>query len=202
MDLDELLHDSGNHWRAAQPPVPEYNLPGLLTRRRAGWRPPRWTPAAASAAVVALLAAIFFLHQAFTPSGPAPSPGSSASNSGALSSDQLTGTWYSTVSVTQARRQHHNLVGDWVLVLDPNGSARLSLVGGAIDAAGRWQLTGTQIQLTLPFPGCSSADSAYAPTLSTLHPGLLDLVDVRNRETCVPRAVVVDGHWFTNPSSP
>jgi hypothetical protein len=202
MNLEELLHDSGNHWRAAQPPVPDYNLPGLLTRRQAGWRPPRWTPAAASVAVVALVAAIFFFHQAVAPSGPAPSPGSSASNSGTLSSNQLTGTWYSTVSVTQARRQHHNLVGDWVLVLDPNGSARLSQVGGAIDVVGRWRLTGTQVQTRLAFPGCSSADGAYTPALSTLHPGLLELVDVPNRESCVPRAVVLDGHWFTTPSSP
>ena len=201
MDLDELLHDSGKRWRAAQPPVPDYDLPGMLTRRRSAWRQARWTPAAASIMVVALVAVVFLLHQAFTSSSPAPDPGSSASNSPALSSDQLAGTWYSTVSVTQARRQHHNLVGDWVLVLDPDGSARLSLVDGAVDAAGRWRLTGTQVQLTLPFPGCSSADSAYTPALSTSHPGLLELVDVPSQETCVPRALVLDGHWFTYPGS-
>jgi hypothetical protein len=196
MDLDELLHESGRRWRAAQPSAPDYDLPATLAHQQPGWRRPRWRTAAATVALAALVV-VFLFDRASTPDRPAPRPDSST-----LSADQVAGTWHSTVTVTQARRQHHDLVGDWVLVLDPAGSARLSLVGGPIDALGRWRMVGTQVHFTLPFPGCSSAVSTYQPTLSLLHTGLLELVDVPDEETCVPRALVLDGHWFANPSTP
>ena len=51
--------------------------------------------------------------------------------------------------------------------------------------------------------GTVTAGQAFGGDLETVtvHTGLLELVDVPGQETCVPRALVLDGHWFADPGA-
>lgn len=67
--IDQLLHDAGERWRAAQPLPPECDISQLRRRRR-------WMPLTAAASVILIAAAVAF--GATTSTGPPPAtPGAS-----------------------------------------------------------------------------------------------------------------------------
>ena len=200
MDIDAKLRETADRWRLAQPPAPGIDFEMLLVTGAKRRRRPWWVIAAAGAAAV-LVAVSLLLHAAVTSTRTPSVPATSASDAPTMASDQIVGTWYASVTLTQTRARHKQLVGDWIMTLDAQGGVRLSRAQGAFDLPGRWQLSGSTLEFSIPFTGCASAQSSYTATLSELHTGLLELVDVPGTEDCVARSLVLDGHWFLNPTS-
>jgi len=202
MDIDVLMRETGRRWRDSQPPAPAYDLEALLPgggRRRGRTR---LTVLVAAATAAAAVAAVFLFHQGLAPAQAPVRPAAPVTTPSSITPAQLVGTWYSSVSATEARTTFRALVGDWVLNLHQDGSARIALSNGTNKGDGRWRLNGPTLTLDLPFPGCPTAGGGYQPTISTLHPGLLELVPVDAEESCHARSLVVGGHWFSSPDSP
>lgn len=202
MDVDQLLTESGARWREATPPPRAYDVEALVfdgvPSIQRGWRLTVTAAVAAAAAVVALVALVGHLLAA-----PAlPQPGSSPSpSSPVVRSSQLVGTWYATVSPTMARAAHRDLVGDWTLSLDEDGTARLSHIHTADALRGHWRLSAATLTVSIPVTGCTTGEGSYEPTMSTLHPGLLTLVPIPGAEACTARALVLGGHWQPGPGA-
>jgi hypothetical protein len=196
MDIDQLLRESGARWRQAQPPSSGYDVEALVSAGRAsGGR--RWqltVTAAVAAAAAAVAAVIVASHMIAVPAVPRPASSPVPSLS-AVSQDQVVGTWHSTVSPTIARARHRNLVGDWILSLDRDGTARLRHVNTTVDLRGQWRLSGTKLTLSVRLAGCPVGEATYQPERSTLHPGMLSLFPVDGAESCTARALVLTGEW-------
>ena len=111
------------------------------------------------------------------------------------------GTWHSSVSTREAGTAFHALVGNWTMTLTQDGSARLTRAGGTPKFDGGWSLDGTDLKLGLSLPGCVTDDAEYRPTVSALHPGLLELEPIESQESCRSRSLVLGGHWSSRTGS-
>jgi hypothetical protein len=202
MELDELLRETGARWRAAQPGASDYDLGRRVAPQRPPRRQLRWATALVAATVLlGLVGTAWVAHRVVAE--PAATPLASPTAPG-----DLVGQWYASVSRTQTRSAHADLVGDWMLVLDATGKARLSqfsgpidVLSGPVDVTGSWRMSGSTVTFTLPVPGCAPGDVAYRVVRSALHPELLELTEVPGSDSCVARTIVLDGHWTASPAS-